>query len=109
MIDEGVLYYDLSDVKVGKKNPLTLSHFEEFFRLLPDRADSDRSWTVTRPEIDAKGYDLKAVNPRARVDEDQRTPEELLDLIEAKGREVTDAVAALRTLLHGDASAGGGQ
>lgn len=30
--------------------------------------------------------------------EDRRTPEELLDLIEAKGREVAEAVAALRAL-----------
>jgi hypothetical protein len=31
---------------VGKKTPLTIDRFEEFFRLLPDRADSDRSWTI---------------------------------------------------------------
>ena len=30
---ERIWYYDLSDVKVGKKNPLTVGHFEEFFRL----------------------------------------------------------------------------
>ena len=46
-------------------------------------------------------YDLKAVNPNVRSHEDRRTPEELLDLIEAKGREVTEAVAALRTLRRG--------
>lgn len=42
--------------------------------------------------------DLRAVNPNARSQEDRRTPEELLDLIEAKGREVVEAVAALRGL-----------
>jgi type I restriction enzyme M protein len=95
---ERVWYYDLADVKVGKKRPLTLGHFEEFFRLLPDRTDSERSWTVERAAIEAKGYDLKAVNPHAKRDEDLRTPEELLDIIEAKGREVAEAVAALRAL-----------
>src|SRR5438552_6448981 len=98
---ERIWYYDLSHVKVGKKTPLTLAHFEECLRLLPERADSERSWTVQRKDIDAKGYDLKAVNPNARTQEDRRTPEELLDLIEAKGREVTEAVAALRTLRRG--------
>jgi type I restriction enzyme M protein len=39
------------------------------------------------------------VNPHAKNDEDTRTPEELLDIIEAKGREVTDALAELRRLL----------
>jgi len=95
---EQVWYYDLSDVKVGKKSPLTIAHFEEFFRLLPERADSDHSWTVTRAEIKARGYDLKAVNPHAKSVEDTRTPEEPLDIIEAKGKEVAATIAELRAL-----------
>jgi type I restriction enzyme M protein len=102
---ELIWYYDLSQVKVGKKSPLTLARFEEFFGLLPARADSERSWTVERKEIEARGYDLKAVNPNARRDEDLRTPEELLDLIEAKGREVSEAIASLRTMLNGPPAA----
>ncbi len=93
---ERVWYYDLSDLKVGKKTPLTLDKFQEFFRLLPERADSERSWSVSRKEIEDKGFDLKAVNPHAPSQEDTRTPEELLALIEAKGREVAEALAVLR-------------
>lgn len=93
---EKIWYYDLSDFKVRKKNPLTQSQFEEFFRLLPNRADSERSWTVTRQEIEAKGYDLKAVNPHAKNHEDSRTPEELLSLIESKAQEINEALAVLR-------------
>jgi type I restriction enzyme M protein len=81
---------------VGKRTPFTLDRFDDFFRLLPDRADSERSWTVTRAEIEGKNFDLKAVNPHAKVEEDNRTPEDLLDLIEAKGREVMEALAVLR-------------
>ena len=44
---EVVWYYDLSDVKVGKKTPFTMDKLDDFFRLLPDRADSERSWTVS--------------------------------------------------------------
>jgi type I restriction enzyme M protein len=94
---EKVWYYDLSDIKVGKRIPFTIDRFEEFFKLLPKRRDSDRSWTVTRQEIEAKNYDLKAVNPNAKSDEDTRTPEELLDFIEARGNEVTEALRKLRT------------
>ena len=93
---EKIWYYDLSDIKTGKKTPLTTDRFDDFFRLLPTRGDSDRSWTVSREEIEARGYDLKAVNPNAKEDEDLRKPEELLDLIEAKGREVNEALARLR-------------
>jgi type I restriction enzyme M protein len=93
---EKIWYYDLSDIKVGKKTPLTLAHFKEFLELLPQRADSDRSWTVTREEIEAKNYDLKAVNPNAKTEEDARTPGELLDFIEMKGLEVASSLAVLR-------------
>lgn len=45
-------------------------------------------------------YDLKAVNPHRKAEVDQRTPAELLDLVEAKGREVAEALAALRVLTN---------
>jgi type I restriction enzyme M protein len=95
---ERIWYYDLSQIKVGKKNPLKLAHFEEFFRLLPARADSEHSWSVERAEIEASNFDLKAVNPHAKSNEDTRTPEELLDIIDAKGREVAEALIELRRL-----------
>jgi len=91
-----IWYYDLSDIKVGKKKPFTIDKFADFFERLPARSDSDRSWTVTRAEIDARNYDLKAVNPNAKSNEDTRTPAELLDIIEAKQKEIADLVAALR-------------
>ncbi len=96
IMTEKIWYYDLSDVKVTKRKPLTLANFEEFFKLLPKREDSDHSWTVTREEIDKKNYDIKAVNPNAKTEEDTRTPEELLDLIEEKGRDVSEALSSLR-------------
>ncbi len=62
----------------------------------PDGAESQRSWSVSREDLEAKNYDLKAVNPNAKNEADTRTPEELLDIIEAKGREVAEALAVLR-------------
>jgi len=160
---EKIWYYDLSGIKVGKKTPMTLDKFEDFFRLLPTRGDSEQSWTIdmvarkqkareaaepfkqqarkkeqetaqwfekakelkkTNPtddkalaralqkanelgkeareqlakaeEIENAVYDLKAVNPNAKAEEDKRTPEQLLDFIEAKGREIAAALAVLR-------------
>ena len=98
-----IWYYDLSGIKVTKGKPLTLGRFEEFFRLLPDRAESENSWSVDIEErlknasADEKNaaYDLKAVNPNKQPEIDNRAPEELLKIIEAKGREVQ---AALKTL-----------
>jgi type I restriction enzyme M protein len=160
-----IWYYDLTNIKVGKKTPLTLKHFEELFRLLPTRSDSDYSWTMdlderkrlaaeeARPikdqstakshqaaqwsqriielkksplwdtetiqeaeakvkelsresrelaakakEIEDAVYDLKAVNPNKKPNIDTRTPEELIGIIEAKGREISEALALLRSI-----------
>jgi len=93
---ESIWYFDLSDIKVGKKTPLTVAHFEEFFKLLPGRTESERSWTVTRAEIEERGFDLKAVNPNRKVVVDERTPDQILDEIEARGREIAEALALLR-------------
>jgi type I restriction enzyme M protein len=162
---EKIWYYDLSDVKVGKKTPLTLKHFEDFATKLATREDSERSWTIdlaarkskaaddaqpfkntaraksqeadavkdrlgdlkkVRPrdeaaiaaaetelsslfkqsrdasnkaeQIENAVYDLKAVNPNRKAEVDGRTPIELLDLIEIKGKEVSIALARLRAM-----------
>lgn len=93
---ESIWYFDLSDIKVGKKSPLIMGHFDEFFKLLPGREASERSWIVSRAEIEEGGFDLKAVNPNRKVVVDERTPDQILDEIEAGGHEVAEALAALR-------------
>ena len=161
-----IWYYDLADVKVRKKTPMTLAHFADFLRLLPERAASDLSWTVdmderkrvatedARPfkdqakaksqesaqwaqrardlkkaeprveaaieEADAKAkalmresreqaakandienavYDLKAVNPNKKSVVDERTSEDLIAIIKAKGEEIAAALELLTSLL----------
>jgi len=158
-----IWYYDLSELKIRKKIPWMIKHFEDFMRRLPSRADSELSWTVdlderkrvaaedarplkeqstaksqqaaqlsqriadlkkTQPrddraieaaqaktkdltrasrdlaakakEIEDAVYDLKAVNPHKKSVVDTRSPEELMDIIEAKGKEVAAALAVLR-------------
>ena len=95
---ENIWYYDLSDVKITKRKPMVASHFDEFYKLLPERAESENSWTVSRSEIEEKNYDLKAVNPNKIEEVDTRTPEELIGIIEKKGDEIREALALLKTL-----------
>lgn len=96
---ERTWYYDLSDVKVTKKKPLTLASFEDFFARLPGREESERSWTVERAAIEARNFDLKAVNPNRKVVVDPRTPLEIVGEIEAAGVDAAAAIARLRALL----------
>jgi len=93
---EKIWYYDLSDIKVGKRIPFTIDRFDDFFKLLPERADSQRSWTVTRETIEKNNFDMKAVNPNRKIEEDTRTPEELIALIEAKQIEINEALRELK-------------
>lgn len=96
---ERVWYYDLSHVKVTKKRPLTLAAFEDFFRKLPGRESGPSSWTVERADLEARGLDLKAINPNLRTTEDKRTPAQILTEVESHGSQAGDAIARLRALL----------
>jgi type I restriction enzyme M protein len=101
-----IWYYDLSDVKMTKKTPLTLAHFDDFFQRLslppddPER-ESERSWWVDIEDIRANNYDLKAVNPNRKETRDTRTPEELIAIIESRSTEMAEALDALRKGLSG--------
>ena len=67
------------------------------------RAESENSWSVAMEArlknagADEKNaaYDLKAVNPNKQTETDARAPEELLKIIEAKGREIHEALKTL--------------
>ena len=104
---ERIWYYDLSDVKMTKKNPLTLAHFNDFSQRLalppedPER-ESERSWWVNVADVRARNYDLKAVNPNRKPTGDTRTPAELLAIIEARSAGISEALAALRNSLQTD-------
>jgi type I restriction enzyme M protein len=203
---ERIWYYDLTQVKVGKKSPMTLAHFgwgrrgeilddaalpltflndwhqiegnkdkefPSFAKLLGKRgtpaAESDFSWTIDVVErratarnamapyleevetqkaraltlkekisslrkqgnddeallspvrealftaekaardaqaktdaIDAAVYDLKAVNPRARVERDTRTSAEIIQCILHHGARIDNALRQLSALIEAD-------
>ncbi len=76
---EKIWYYDLSDIKTGKKTPFTLRHFEEFFQLLPKRGDGKHSWTLDfsarlqKSLEDARPYREKSaeLNAGAKIIDDE--------------------------------------
>ncbi|MCA1560358.1 MAG: SAM-dependent methyltransferase [Acidobacteria bacterium] len=102
---ERIWYYDLSDVKVGKKSPLTLRHFEGFLTNLPTPADSGRSWTVDlaarRANAAAEALPFRET-ARARTREADRGRDELAVLKKAKLRDeeaITASEARVRDLV----------
>lgn len=96
---EKIWYYDLSDLKIGKKNPLTLTRMEGLLHAVKTLEVTERSWFVTLDEIEAKEFDLKAVNPNRKVEIDPRTSSEILAEIEARHKEISDTLTKLRALI----------
>jgi type I restriction enzyme M protein len=103
---EKVWYYDMTlgddfrPRKVNKGNPLEYKHFSDFlYRLrLPDDSSekiSERSWYMTRKEIEEKEYDLKAVNNNAPDFSDKRTTKELLKIIAESQKDIETGLSEL--------------
>jgi type I restriction enzyme M protein len=57
------------------------------------------NWKAKAAAIDAAVFDLKAVNPRVKVESDTRSPQEIVVSIAAHGRQVEAALARLSGLL----------
>lgn len=95
-----VWYYDLSDIHVTKRKPLTFDHFQDFFeRLALDSTDpgreSDRSWWRDRTDIEAHEFDMRAQNPNAPDRTDQRTVDELTHTIRGSQQTIDEVLAEL--------------
>ncbi|MBO0347825.1 N-6 DNA methylase [Phormidium pseudopriestleyi FRX01] len=96
---EQIWYYDLSYLKVSKKNLLSLEDFEDFFKRLPTKSIGSHSWTISREEIEAKNFDLKAVNPHQEVTPKVRSREELLALLKVKNRDLSELLQDFKRLM----------
>jgi len=103
---EKVWYYDMTlgenfkPRKVNKGNPMEYKHFDDFLYRLklpldhPDKV-SERSWFQTKREIEAKEFDLKAVNNNAPDFSDKRTTKQLFDIIIDTQREIQEKLEEL--------------
>jgi type I restriction enzyme M protein len=78
-----------------KARPAVVKAAEEAWKLKQRKA---REAAAKAEAIENAVYDLKAVNPNRAVEEDRRTPAQLLDEIAARGREVESALAMLRRI-----------
>ena len=82
--------------ELKKAKPREKQAVEEAEAKVKELTREAKDWAAKAKEIEDAVYDLKAVNPNKKPVVDTRTPEELMDIIEAKGREITAALAMLR-------------
>ena len=93
-------YYQLDPGRnLGKTNPLNDDDLAEFVRLQKKFADSEKSWTVDAKDVDAESFDLSAKNPNAPEAAPLRSPEEILDEIEALDAEAAVVLAGIREMV----------
>lgn len=108
---EKIWYYDLSDLKVGKRTPFTLDRFEDLFKLLPERGESERSWTVDflarrqQAASDAAPFKTEAENQRRKIEElrelrkDEKRAGSKTERIDKIDEQISEATTAQRAAI----------
>lgn len=97
---EKIWYYQLTPGRsLGKTNPLNDSDLAEFVELQQSCADSQNSWTKTVAEIDSDTVDLSVKNPNVPEADPVRSPEEILDEIEALDTEAAEVLRGIRRMV----------
>ncbi|MBL7149898.1 MAG: N-6 DNA methylase [Candidatus Cloacimonetes bacterium] len=105
-----IWYYDMTlgddfhTRKVNKGHPILVEHFNDCLERLSLPEDdpkriSERSWFVSRDEIEEKKFDLKAVNNNAPDFSDKRTPDELIKIIKESQIEINKEISELVNMM----------
>ena len=95
-----IWYYQLDPGRsLGKTDPLNDDDLAEFVKLQKRFTDSEQSWTVDAKDVDQESFDLSAKNPNAPEEAPIRSPEEILDEIEALDTEAAEVLAGIREML----------
>jgi len=84
---------------LGKTNPLNDHDLKEFVELQKTFADSEQSWTVAAKDVDQESFDLSVKNPNAPEEDPLRSPEEILDEIEALDAQAAEVLAGIRGMV----------
>jgi type I restriction enzyme M protein len=84
---------------LGKSSPLRDDELAEFIALQKTRADSAKSWTVQRGDIDAETVDMSVKNPFAPEEAPLRDPAEIIEDMLARDAETAEILAQIRGML----------
>jgi restriction endonuclease S subunit len=92
-------FYQLNlERNLGKTNPLNETDLAEFVQLQKTFADSENSWTVNVKDNDQTTFDLSVKNPNKKEEVTIRSPQAILEEIEAldeKSTKILNLIAEL--------------
>lgn len=84
---------------LGKTNPLNDDDLAEFIALQPDKADSEKSWSVAVKELDQETIDLSVRNPNTPEEEPLREPAEIIEAMLVRDAETAQLLEDVRGML----------
>jgi type I restriction enzyme M protein len=95
-----VWYYQLDPGRtLGKTTPLNDADLAEFVELQKTFADSPKSWSLDVTSVDTATYDLSVKNPNGGEAVAHRSPQDIMDEIEALDAESAEVLGNIRKLL----------
>jgi type I restriction enzyme M protein len=95
-----VWYYQLNlDRNLGKTNSLNESDLQNFVDLVAKQGESENSWTIDVEDINKDTWNLSVINPNSKEEVDNRTPQQILNEIDALNAEADNAIAVIKELL----------
>jgi len=95
-----VWFYQLDPGRnLGKTNPLNDDDLAEFVHLQKMQADSAKSWSIDRKDIDETTFDLSVKNPKGGEEIAQRSPQEIIEEIAALDAESAEVLVSIKALL----------
>lgn len=99
-----VWYYE-QPLPEGRKNytktkPIRYEEFADCLAWWEDREENERAWKVGAEEILENGCNLDVKNPHSKEELEHLPPEELVDSILTKERQIAEIVAEIRSTLE---------
>ena len=95
-----IWYYDfVPERNLGKTNPLSESHLEDFIKLQKSKDESENSWNVKVSDLDQETLDLSVSNPNTPEKIPLREPKEILKEIKSLDDESDSLLNSIKDLI----------
>jgi type I restriction enzyme M protein len=95
-----IWYYDFEPERnLGKTNPLNDEDLAEFVELHQKQPETEQSWKLSMNDVPTDTYDLSVKNPNAPKEAPLRSPEAILDEMEALDAETNALMESIRGLV----------
>ncbi len=97
---KNIWYYQLDPGRnMGKTNPLNDEDMKEFVALQKTKPETEKSWSIKVANLNAITCDLGVKNPNKPEDVSLRTPQSILDEIQALDIETNDILSTIKELI----------